>query len=584
MPRFFHAMLSLLSIPGKLLLRFLIFVISKIRPSSRLPGILRNIMENTAGSFVASVFMVVTGIGSTAVVLDQIQQSVVDIESDIADLKEILEPSGLSEEQLREIYALLRKEFTTPEEAFEELKRVVTIAAPLIDASKYGETSSSYIAELLKKLSSMSIEEGKRLVNSEIVALHEQTRQAQIQAEEAKRKLVGALQVGIDQDIRARDIDGVTSKEVSLIEVSSDDGQASFDEILEASVKYFSRGEQGGAQIDLLICSRLAELSLNLASDGNELLNANRKIADCLSILGERGREDKLREAIEYYEKGFRAAEGLEPTQGWAAGKLNYGIALRRLGNRISDPGSAEQYFEKSILNIHQSLDYFVEIKNSLSEAIVAYNLGSTYSLVADRDDIYTEEQQLDFLETSVPILLDALSVFEQDERFAFYTSNCLMSLGNAYQRMAKRGGQADFLQSIQFYDRANDLVERNDSSYLWAQIQLNLGTVKYNVGKNGKPDMLDDAEENLERSLEVFTVETSVTDRILALGNLGQVYEAMAEATSPPDMEFYLKAQESYDRAEALLEKDENGTYHDWIMDTKNELQKKVDSLDLQL
>ena len=238
------------------------------------------------------------------------------------------------------------------------------------------------------------------------------------------------------------------------------------------------------------------------ASTQNNLGNA-------LSVLGERGNEAALREAIAAYRAALEVRTRATTPADWATTQNNLGIVLSVLGERGDHAALRE-----AIAAYRAALEVHTRAAAPADWAMTQNNLGNALLTLGERGDDTA-------LRDAIAAYRAALEVRTRAAAPAQWvmTQN---NLGNALLEFGERGDHAALRESIATYRTILEVLTRAAAPADWAMTQHNLGGALLELGERGDDAALRESIAAYRAALEVYTRAAAPADWAMTQFNLG--------------------------------------------------------------
>lgn len=240
-------------------------------------------------------------------------------------------------------------------------------------------------------------------------------------------------------------------------------------------------------------------------------------LGNVLSLLGERGDERALVDAIAAFKSALEVGTREAAPAAWARTQQNLGVALSILGER-----GAEQALRDAVSAYQSALEIRTRELNPEDWAQVQNNLGNVFQVLGERGDYQA-------LQNAVVTYRSALEVRTRErnpEDWAMTQNNLGIVLGS----LGERGDDVALRDAIAAYQSALEVNTRERAPAEWARIQHNLGNALSILGERGDEEALQDALAAYRSALEVRARESAPRDWAITQTSLGLALQTLGE------------------------------------------------------
>lgn len=332
----------------------------------------------------------------------------------------------------------------------------------LVNDTMAGVRESTEAGELVR---------GAEIIDQSLASLDKQEADTR---ESIKRQRSELLDVSIKQHTLLRDSQRVADDVVKLMSLDNPNAPVLSKAFTKEMDAYFRKGEVNGSNFPLEVAVELSRKWVDQSTDDQALGEALLWLGKSLAVLGERAsHENLLRQAERVFRQAVKVS-GASRTATYANAQNGLAGVLLALGTRNRSADMLHEAVER--FNI--PLQFFSEVGDVVSVAIVKSNLGAALRLSGQRDGGVARLRQ------AVSYLQEALLEPAFSRRWQEW-GTAQSNLGNALRVLGEREHKIPLLQqSVQAFRSA--LLERTQSSSLnWGITQNDLGNALLVLGEH---------------------------------------------------------------------------------------------------
>lgn len=390
-------------------------------------------------------------------------------------------------------------------------------AEAMIEAGAAPTNFDAFVKQVFERTGDLSRQGDFEGASEEIQKAFEQWEQEETARAEASLKNgIALLEHGIQADIAISDAVSAADKETRLVELTVEPDQQ-FAALRKVQGRYDARSLKRGNRIDAEIAVELARTNLEKVKSDEEQGIALNELGAALQVLGERGVDAALSEAIATFREALEFRPQETAPLDWATTQHNLGIAFATLGDRKDLNG-----LQRAIEAYNRALEECTPERSETNWATTQNNLGNVYLTLGKRGND-------EALQTAIETYNLALTVLTPDgtpDEWARTNNN----LGNAYLALSERGYDEALEEAIAFYNLAFKGWSKNAAPLNWATAKNNLGAALAELGKRGDDDALLKAIDAFDEALTEWTQKRVPFDWATATNNRGDVLKTRGE------------------------------------------------------
>lgn len=300
-----------------------------------------------------------------------------DISDDVKAILAAVTNPGVPEGWLIEMAQLINRDIDNLDEAKAEFEATLPELIKLRDAPDRASNLDKDLEAILETVRSQSLAEGRGTLEAALATYDEALNEDTLARKEQERLLV--LDTLIENLTALRDADAVAIAEMRKIELTlAEEWRTSALWNLQSAYKV--RGDRYGTRIDLQICAALARRALMIADSDQDKWGAHVFLGNALQVLGSRGQEDALQDAVAAYREALKVSTREAAPMEWAGTQNNLGNVLQVLGERGEDGA-----LQDAVAAYRAALEVRTRKVAPMDWAITQNNLGTVLEVLGSR-------------------------------------------------------------------------------------------------------------------------------------------------------------------------------------------------------